>query len=174
MVTVRNAVVADAPRIARVQVRSWQVAYRGQIPQDYLDGLDVGERAEMWRGAAERADGAGRGVLVAEDDDRLLGFTSFSQTRDDDEDPERVGEIFAIYLDPDAWGTGCGRELMSAALERLTAAGFGEATLWVLDTNARARRFYAAAGFAADGAVKVDDRGQFELREVRYRRLLAG
>lgn len=40
----------------------------------------------------------------------------------------------------------------------------------VLDTNARARRFYEAAGFAPDGGVKVDDRGEFQLREVRYRR----
>jgi GNAT superfamily N-acetyltransferase len=173
-VNIRPADVADATEIAQVQVRSWQVTYRGQIPQDYLDALDVDERAEMWRRAAENADGIRRGLLVAEADSGLLGFASFSPTRDSDEDPELVGEIPAIYLHPDAWGTGCGRELMGVALERLGAAGFEQVTLWVLDTNARARRFYEAAGFAPDGAVKVDDRDQFELRELRYRRSLAG
>jgi hypothetical protein len=62
---------------------------------------------------------------------------------------------------------------MSAALERLAAAGFSEVTLWVLDANARARRFYQVDGFRADGAVKIDDRGTFQLRELRYRRGLA-
>jgi ribosomal protein S18 acetylase RimI-like enzyme len=61
---------------------------------------------------------------------------------------------------------------MASALDRLAAAGYEQATLWVLDTNARARRFYEAAGFRADGAEKPDDRGTFTLREVRYRRPL--
>lgn len=43
---------------------------------------------------------------------------------------------------------------------------------WVLDTNVRGRRFYESANWTPDGAVKVDKRDGFELREVRYRRLL--
>ena len=61
---------------------------------------------------------------------------------------------------------------MTAALGRLTELGYRQATLWVLDSNARARRFYAAAGFQPDGAVKVDDSRGFPLAEVRYRRSL--
>jgi ribosomal protein S18 acetylase RimI-like enzyme len=61
---------------------------------------------------------------------------------------------------------------MSAALDHLAAAGYREATLWVLDTNARARRFYTAAGFSADGGTKTDDIGGFVIREIRYRRPL--
>ena len=80
--------------------------------------------------------------------------------------------VAAIYLSSDSWGKGFGRELMNAALAHLAGAGYSHVTLWVLDTNARARAFYAKAGFTADGAVKVDDRGSFQLREVRYRRPL--
>jgi GNAT superfamily N-acetyltransferase len=36
---VRAAVQADARDVARLQVRSWQSAYRGLIAQEYLDGL---------------------------------------------------------------------------------------------------------------------------------------
>jgi hypothetical protein len=33
-------------------------------------------------------------------------------------------------------------------------AGYTAATLWVIDGNRRARRFYAAAGWSVDGATK--------------------
>ena len=86
--------------------------------------------------------------------------------------PADSGELAAIYLLPGAWGKGLGRELMSSALSALSDAGFGEATLWVLDTNSRARRFYEAAGWHADGAVTQDGTRGFVLNEVRYRRPL--
>jgi GNAT superfamily N-acetyltransferase len=104
--------------------------------------------------------------------DRLDGFAAVGPTRDEDQNPERVGEVRAIYVLPDAWGTGLGRQLMAAALERLAAEGFAQATLWVLDSNARARRFYEAGGWAAEGAVKHDDSRGFPMTEVRYRRPL--
>lgn len=110
------------------------------------------------------------GILVAAGDPWISGFVSFGPSRDSGADRERTGEVNAIYVLPQAWGTGVGRRLMSAAVERLSDAGFTEAILWVLDTNARARGFYAAAGWADDGAVKTDQRLGFPITEVRYRR----
>jgi hypothetical protein len=62
---------------------------------------------------------------------------------------------------------------MVAALDALAGFGFGEATLWVLDANERARRFYEAGGWSTDGAAKIDDSHGFPIVEVRYRRALA-
>lgn len=169
---IRRAQVEDAAQIVTIHVRSWQVAYRGQVPQDYLDSLDqrmtVGRREQHLRDVDwERA-----GILVAEDESAILGFSHVGPARDEGDDPAVVGEVAAIYLTDSVWGKGYGRELMGASLEFLRAAGYQQVTLWVLDTNARARRFYEKAGFLPDGAVKVDDRGAFELRELRYRRPL--
>jgi ribosomal protein S18 acetylase RimI-like enzyme len=172
-VQIRPAEVADASRIAEVHVRSWQSAYRGLMPQEYLDGLRPAHRTPMWERITSRCDGLRSGVLVAETESCLRGFAAFGPTRDADGDPVQTGEIGAIYLAPDAWGAGCGRALMAAALERLSAAGYRQVTLWVLDTNARARKFYKAAGFRPDGAEKLDAREGLELMELRYRRPLA-
>jgi ribosomal protein S18 acetylase RimI-like enzyme len=87
----------------------------------------------------------------------LLGFVAYSPSRDDDADPDLVGEIDAIYVLPSAWGEGVGRRLMGAALARLAEAEFVQVTLWVLDSNIRARRFYEIAGWLADGAQKTDE-----------------
>jgi GNAT superfamily N-acetyltransferase len=169
--SVRDAKVEDVAAIAGVHVRSWQGAYRGLMPQDFLDRLDPARRARMWQAIIEGTEPVGSAVLVAESDDgEVLGFAHIAPTRDADGDPVVTGELTAIYLDPQAWGRGIGRELMSAALARLTTAGYQQVTLWVLDTNDRARRFYAAAGFAPDGAIQVDEGMGLPLREVRYRR----
>ena len=47
---------------------------------------------------------------------------------------------------------------------------FVSVTLWVLSSNAAARKFYETMGFSLDGATKVDrSMNNYELHEVRYR-----
>jgi RimJ/RimL family protein N-acetyltransferase len=77
-----------------------------------------------------------------------------------------------INLAPEAWGRGLGRTLLEAATTKLRDSGYREAVLWVLDGNARARRFYEAAGWSADGTAKREDMGGTLVTEVRYRREL--
>jgi GNAT superfamily N-acetyltransferase len=172
-VEVRPARIDDAPRIAEIHVLGWQGGYEGLMPQDYLDGLDPADRLPRWIQSLREADWSRGGCLVVADDDGMLaGFADVCRSRDDDAESGKVGEVRAIYLIPDAWGKGLGRELMAAALTHLAGLGYDEVTLWVLATNARARRFYEAAGFLPDGSTKVDDSIGFRLREARYRRSL--
>ncbi len=165
--SIRPAEPRDAAGIARVHIRTWQVAYRGQLPEAFLDGLgaEIDQRTSRWESFI--ADAASV-QLVAQDGDRLVGFVAFGPSGDEPVDP-RIGEVYAIYVDPSCWDRGYGRALFTTAVRGLTDAGFAEATLWVLDTNSRARRFYEIAGWVADGAVKTEHQGGIQLREVRYR-----
>jgi len=170
-VNIRPAVPGDAAAVAAVHVASWQGAYRGVFPDDVLDGPELAvNRLRGW----ERLLGepGPRAVdLVAEDDGgQIVGLLHAGPTRDDD--GPGTAEVVAIYTSPDAWGTGAGRELMTAALDLLGRAGYADVTLWVLDSNDRARRFYERAGFAADGGSKEEALRGTPVREVRYRRAL--
>jgi GNAT superfamily N-acetyltransferase len=166
-VEIRGMRESDVEAIARLHIRSWQVAYRGLLPDALLDGLDATYERRVAQGrAAPKAD-----VFVAEQDTVALGFARISASRDPDASPE-TGELMAIYLAPEAWGKGIGRELLGRAVDELRARGYRRATLWVLDTNARARRFYEAAGWRADGSVKEEPHLGATLREVRYAREL--
>ena len=165
---IRPATLEDAPAIAAVHVASWQGAYRGQLPDDVLDGLDVGRRTTAWR---RFLGDEGQFTFVAEDGGRITGFAHGNAAREDNPDG-KTGEVFAIYASPGAWGTGAGRELMAAAVEWLRSAGYREAVLWVLDSNARARRFYELAGWTPDGTTKDDVLAGVAVTEVRYRRTL--
>jgi GNAT superfamily N-acetyltransferase len=145
----RAARPGDARAVAEVHVGSWQWAYRGQLPDDYLDGLSVEERRSMW---TQRLADPDPGVLVAVDDEgTTIGFVSVGPSRDDDANPG-TGELEAIYLVLKAAGTGTGRLLLEAAEALMRDAGYTRATLWVLETNQRARRFYERAGWAFDGS----------------------
>ncbi|MGH7921427.1 MAG: GNAT family N-acetyltransferase [Candidatus Dormibacteraceae bacterium] len=165
---IREASIGDAEAIAVVHVRSWQAAYAGRLPQAYLDGLSVERRRRVWNQILAATDWPQTGTLVAEVEGNVAGFVSISPTRDGDQDPARVGEVGTIYVLAEAWGTGIGRALMRSALDRLTEAGYSAATLWVLDTNDRARHFYEAGPWRLDGATKRDDERGFAIEEVRY------
>jgi ribosomal protein S18 acetylase RimI-like enzyme len=169
-VIVRDATVHDVEVLADVHVRTWRKAYRGDVPQQYLDQMDAAERQQGWRQILQKPGSAT--TLVAEHESKgVVGFIRVSPSRDTDTDPRLVGEVQALYLLPGCWGQGAGRLLMDAGLRRLAETGFRENLLWVLATNDRARRFYEAGGWRPDGATKMDDSRGFSLFEVRYRRV---
>lgn len=167
--TIRETIPGDARAIAEVHVRAWQHAYRGQMPDDFLGRLSVDEREAMWRSGLTDPR-PGRGCFVAEDQHgRIVGFGPTS----DEGATEVTGEVHAIYLEPEAVGTGVGRELFALASAELRERGFRAATLWVLQTNERARRFYERAGWRLDGAVSTERVDCANLPTVRYRAELA-
>jgi GNAT superfamily N-acetyltransferase len=160
--------VDDAQEIARVQVESWRAAYAHVYPAAYLAGLSVDERRRLWTRVL--SDG-GYDVFVAERDGRVTGFASVGPTEDDDRSALR-GELFALYVEPSAWGLGLGRALLARAEQALREAGFDEATLWVLEDNPLARDVYAAAGWKADGGRKLVTEPGIGAVAIRYRKRL--
>ena len=164
---IREADGKDVDAIASIHVHAWQDAYRGQLSDDYLDGLDVAERIPQARATIEDSPPEFR-VWVAEDDGAVVGFAVTGPSQDADAD-RKTGELYAIYLDPSRVGTGLGRRLFEHALEDLRERRFTVATLWVLESNDRARRFYDAAGWRTDG-LTTSERVDCEMRPtVRYR-----
>ena len=163
---VRPAVPEDADAIARAHVRAWQRAYTDLFPANELARLDAAQRAESLRRRL-RADEPRRATLAVEDGGAVVGFASVGPSRDPDGDG--LGELYAIYVDPDCWSRGAGRRLMDGALAALRDAGFEEATLWVLGRNPRARAFYEASGWTLDGTAKTDTYLNTRVEEVRYR-----
>lgn len=132
----RDAAPADAEALAEVHVASWKSAYRGLMPDAFLDGLAPADRLDRWR---KRFAEPGTRILVWEEQEWIAGFCFGGSSRDQDTGPCRCGELYAIYLRPEAWGKGIGRALYEAAIEDLRGRGFQELTLWVLRGNRRAR-----------------------------------
>jgi GNAT superfamily N-acetyltransferase len=166
---IRHATADDADKIAAVHVRSWQIAYRGYMPENFLDNIDVEKRAKLWREVTQNPD---KITLVAQESGTIVGFAALGPSRDSDA-TLNMAEVSAIYVDPERWREGIGRSLLAASLDQLRTRGFDQLTLWVLEANSRARSFYKSFGFVEDGAAKHDDHSTgVVLCEVRYRMLL--
>jgi ribosomal protein S18 acetylase RimI-like enzyme len=166
---VRTAVAEDVPQIAQLHVSVWRAAYRGHVPDAYLDGLDASNSRERW---TKNLRDSNRFVVVATDDHHVVGFCSLMPSRDADA-PRSVGEITALYVDANRWRRGHGTALVDSAIDTAPSRGFSELTLWVLTANDGARAFYVARGFEPDGHTKTDQRDGFALVETRYRRSVA-
>ncbi len=168
MWSVRPARPQDAAAVAGVHVRSWQMGYRGLLPADYLDGLRPEDRMSRYTFGQSDPDLAS--TIVAAEDGAILGFATTGPSSADE--AEGRGELFALYVDPDAWGRGVGRRLMAEARARLAGQRFTEAVLWVLVGNVRAERFYVADGWVSDDQQRRQEIWGVAVDETRYRRRL--
>lgn len=155
------ATEADAPALAAIFLRCWQVAYRGVVEDEVIDALEPGRIEAWWRTLV-----GGDGVLVARAGGATVGMIRFGA---DEDDPSR-GHVFSLYVDPAAAGAGVGRELLARATAALAGAGYRTATLWVFAANERALRFYRAAGWSETGATRVEP--EWRAPELRLAREL--
>jgi GNAT superfamily N-acetyltransferase len=165
---IRRASAADTHAIADIGVRSWQAAYRGILPADFLAGLLVAPREVAWRSLLESNEDGEAPAWVVQVDGRAAGFVASGPPRDADV-PLPAAEVYAIYVLPEAWRRGAGRILMTTAQDHWRALGSAELVLWVLESNINGRAFYEALGWGPDGARQEIDFGAFKAGEVRYR-----
>ena len=139
---IRKAESSDIPGLARTHIAAWQAAYRGLMPDAIVDKHTVESRTANW--TQTLADPATR-LLVAVADDQIAGFSYFGHSREKEANP-REAEMMAIYVHPDHWRHGIGRDLCRQTLEDLRGE-FTSVILWVLRDNQNARRFYEAMDF---------------------------
>lgn len=179
-ISVRRASPDDAQAIAEIGVAGWQAAYRGILPAGYLRGLNVVAREVAWRMRLESDDDDMAPSWVADRAGRAIGFVASGPPRDDDLQPAEgspridgspppTAEIYAIYVQPDAWRSGAGRAMLSTAVQEWRQRGTTGLVLWVLEANAAGRAFYEHVGWRPDGGRQDIDLGGVTVTEVRYR-----
>ena len=164
---IRPATRGDAEAIAALTADAWHAAYAGIVPEPIIEQwTERDELVARWH-AVLAGDAS---ILVATIESQVCGYVGCGASRDTAEPPQ-TAEIHAIYVTPARWRQGLGRQLMQAAIDRLSAAGFKEVMLWTFEENSSARRFYEATSFQHDGGLRRPQRSG-GVREVRYRRSL--
>ena len=133
MLEVRAARGEDLVGAAEARVASWRGAFAGLVPQDFLDAMDPIAIAASW--SESIASGRSR-LYVASTGDRIIGYAGVGPERGPSA-PPRTGELYALFVHPNYWGTGAGRALTDAALTDLRVAGCNAVWLWVLEANTR-------------------------------------
>ncbi len=165
----RDVARDDAAELAAVHVAAWQAAYRGLMPDRFLNGITVERWEERW--AARLAGESLPPVRVAVRAGAIVGFCTVSTPSRDVDVGDGVAELVALNVAPGAWRSGVGTALMTDALARFRRDGWRVATLWVVEGNARAQAFYRRHGFVGDGAAMTH--APSGATELRMRRSLA-
>lgn len=150
----------DRNAVSHIYEESWKAAYRGMLPEEYLQSIPEGQ----W---VKSLNTPGRNSVLCLDDGVLAGTSSFCKSRF--EPFEGYGEIVSMYLLPEYIGKGYGKALMEFVLGELKKQGFKEAFLWVLEENQHARRFYVRAGFEETEEFLEDMIGGKAVREIGYK-----
>lgn len=161
---ISEANVGDAAAIAHLQVASWRDAFRGLLPDEYLDGaVDEDDRTADWEQMLREL-GERESVLVTKDDGQIVAFAHFGPA-----DEPGSGELYSMHVGPGLRGRGIGFDLHDAALRRLRAAGFRTVKLWLLEKNKLARRFYERQGWSEGDETReaVPPSGAIEVRYER-------
>jgi ribosomal protein S18 acetylase RimI-like enzyme len=202
VITIRPATTADAAAIATVRADSWRAAYEGLLPAATLaeatgpasvsayiqnlitrscTGILVAEPPHQDH--QDKQSQPGQQDPAGPDGRPLIGFASFGPERDAAGQPGPApeasppgttpAELYAIYVAPAYWSGQAGWRLLTEVVNSAIAQRYASLSLWVLEANRRARRFYERGGFAVTGESQVmDDLGG--VTEIRYWRPLTG
>ena len=164
MIGIRPTRLDDAAGIARVRAESWRAAYRGIVPDDFLDAIDVDDWSRRQRRNMEN-EPPGLISLVAEEAGLIVGWAAFGKNRQSES--RYAGELYTVYVLPSHWRRGIGTLLMEASAQSLIASGMNSMILWVLAGNRPARSFYETLGGACVEE-RVINIGGVDLPEAAY------
>ncbi|HJZ82703.1 MAG TPA: GNAT family N-acetyltransferase [Pyrinomonadaceae bacterium] len=145
---VRDATLADAPRIAALHAASWRFAYRGMLSDEYLDGDLLAERSPIWVDRLTTPKAKQR-VVLAESGNQLAGFACAFGS----DDPKLGTLLDNLHVSREFQRRGIGARLMTEIASWCRAELPGEGLcLWVIEANLQARRFYEHLGATKVGA----------------------
>ncbi|MCC2647132.1 MAG: family N-acetyltransferase [Rickettsiaceae bacterium] len=169
---IREAILEDAEAIASIHVRSWQIAYRGILEQNFLDNLNLEDNIN--RRKKGLSDGLGIHLVVTYNG-TIIGFSDGNEARIEKFTQNglkklkgKIGEIKTLYIVQEYQARGIGKALFQEMIQRLKREGFCTIILWALADNVKAIKFYEA-----QGGVKIDEeyyiRGANKYLEFAYK-----
>lgn len=164
-ITIRKATVEDAAEIANVHINSWREAYKGLLPQEFLDErpLNFKNRYELWKKVTQNPDQV---TLVAESAEHgVVGMVNGTNGRDVDK--KDWCEVWCIYLLEKYHGRKIGFNLLKQYFDIHVDKGFTKGYLWVLDKNPTIK-FYEKVGGRYDGKDKGIEIAGKKVKELMY------
>ena len=169
---VRLARMTDVDGIAEVNARAWRGRLGDVLPAAVLDGLQAGDLAMAWASGILNPPTPGHRVLVAVEDDTVVGYAALGPSQDPDAD-DATGELIALEVDPGSTRQGHGSRLMAASIDHARGLGMSAVSVWCAVGDEARRAFLQTAGWGPDSAfrdllVGQDPSGaDLTVREVR-------
>lgn len=149
---IRKAAPGDASRIAEILIFAKRTAYRSIFQNDVVSfqEMQVLDLALHYRDDP----GALHDIYVF-DDGIVKGMMRWQKHRGSDSD--RSWELKELYIDPFFQGYGIGHQMILYFLTAAWENHIPDVSLWVLEKNQTAIRFYQSHGFCPNGIKKLEE-----------------
>ncbi|BAO87124.1 GCN5-like N-acetyltransferase [Caballeronia cordobensis] len=160
-VSLRVAGLDDTALVASMHARSWASAYRGILPDTYLDALPT-ERAAYWDARMKDIVDGAASVLIAEHGGEPVGFVCLVE-------PDETGSVLVdnLHALPGHRGLGTGTAMLDEAARWARSRGARRLHLSVLEQNAAAIGFYESRGWTF-AARETDHMAGIDLFSLLY------
>lgn len=162
--TIERVKLGDEVTLAYIQTESWKAGFKDILNADILQKCtQIDKTTAMYRRLLEQNIGNGY-LLKVEGTPHCIAW--WDATREND--MPGYAELICIHSLQNQWRKGYGSKMLDAVLRDIATAGYTKVMLWVFEDNVRARRFYEAQGFIADGKTKPNN----ESTEICYEKNL--
>ena len=161
--------MADAGRIGAVNVAAWRHRLTDVLPSDVLESLSADDLGMVWASGILNPPTEQHLLLVAVEDDAILGYAAVGPSADPDADAH-TAELLALEVDPDHQRDGHGSRLIAAVADLCRQAGITTLSVWCPVGDERRRGFLQSAGWGPDTArrdLQVGPEDTDVIREVR-------
>jgi len=165
-VSVRCADERDAVVLAELHRSTALYAYAEIFPPD-APPPELAPLIDDWIARIGPSRPSEQACFVAADRDEIVGVVIAGPAPSE----RSVGHLSRLYVDPGHWSRGIGRLLHDNAIAHLREHNFRSGTLWVLEANVRARRFYEQLGWRPTGG-RLTTYAPGGIDDVGYQRLL--
>jgi GNAT superfamily N-acetyltransferase len=161
---IRYANKEDVDALASIYSKTFQQAFRGIIPDDFLKEKFSYERLKdsLYKRLKE---GIATCCIIFKDD-IPVGMQTFIKDSSKEQDDSEI-ELGTICVLPEYWRQNIGGEFINWSLKEYKRKGYIKVNLWVVEENTRARKFYEKVGFNHDGEIRIINPGR-EIKEYRY------
>ncbi|KAF7721463.1 hypothetical protein EC973_004665 [Apophysomyces ossiformis] len=167
-VLLRPAVIGDARLLGKIHAASWKFAYKGILPDIYLENEIDNDRAAHWELKMSKLQQEKRMAMIAEikepnGEHVTIGFVCAEWPKD-----SPWGALLDnLHVLPEYQGLGVGKLMMQAVIQWAKQQGVSQLYLYVLKDNNKAIRIYERYGWQFSGQ-EIHNLGGKDLNCLRY------
>ncbi len=161
---IKYASLEDIDDLASVHSKSLKEAFGTIFPKETVEGSFSFERRK--KGFLKEVSLGEPLNLLAYHENKPAGLLTYGKSRYI-EIPDNSIELWRIYLMPEFWGKGLGKELLEYGIMEIRKQGYEQVILWVLEENKRAQVFYERNGFRRSGRTLDAYLGR-DIKDLQY------
>lgn len=159
MFEIVKATPEDSLLISGIKITTWKKAYQKILPVEYLDSLNIEERAQKYH--SELFYSHTVFSFLIKFNGSYIGVIKLEMN-------ESSATLRDIYILPDYWGMGFGTKAFLFIISIAKENHYGELNAWILEKNIRCIKLAKMIGFVSTVEFSLHHRTGIKMKKYTY------